>query len=117
MLTQLFRGGKFSVSANQYNLPVSAISFGSLKCLSNGTYYLDSIIYQSALYSRRNQDGSTCLIISTDNGTYRKGFFNITKYDLTNGVFAGIFDFTIYNTSSGCNDTIKITNGRFDIKL
>ena len=38
----------------------------------------------------------------------------VTKYDVASRVFAGNFEFTLIKT--GC-DTVRITHGRFDIKL
>ncbi len=55
-----------------------------------------------------------CYITSSDS-IYRKGDLKITKYDLQNGILSGEFDCIIYAPS--CNDTVRITNGRFDKKL
>ena len=38
---------------------------------------------------------------------------NLTRYDLTNRIISGTFEFTLAKP----NDTIKVTNGRFDKKL
>lgn len=40
-------------------------------------------------------------------------FVNITKFDTQNQIIAGTFEFTLYK--SGC-DTVRITQGRFDVK-
>ena len=48
---------------------------------------------------------------------FRSGAFNLTKYDLANGIFAGTFEFKLFNPTSNCGDTFRITNGRFDMKL
>ena len=42
------------------------------------------------------------------------GKVNFTRYDLSNGIFSGTFNFTL--TKPGC-ETITITEGRFDKKL
>lgn len=41
------------------------------------------------------------------------GFFDIQKIDKTNNIFSGQFELVIQK--NGC-DTVKITNGRFDMK-
>ena len=40
-------------------------------------------------------------------------FVNITKFDTQNRIIAGTFEFTLYKP--GC-DTVRITQGRFDVK-
>lgn len=55
-----------------------------------------------------------CYIGSNDS-VFRKGNLKITKYDLQNNILSGEFDCVIY--ASGCTDTVRITNGRFDKKL
>jgi hypothetical protein len=46
---------------------------------------------------------------------YRNGTLKITRYDLQNGIFSGEFECKIYHPDF--NDTLRITNGRFDKKL
>jgi hypothetical protein len=58
---------------------------------------------------------STCSIDYYDTTAYRSGSLTITKIDTTNGVIiSGTFNATLYK--SGC-DTIRITDGRFDLSL
>jgi hypothetical protein len=45
---------------------------------------------------------------------YRKGTLTIIRLDLTKGIIAGTFEFTL--AKPGC-DTIRVTNGRFNKKL
>lgn len=53
------------------------------------------------------------MIDSTKN-FYRQDNLNFTKIDLSAGIIAGTFDCTIHQT--GC-DTLRITEGRFDLKF
>ena len=53
-----------------------------------------------------------CNYIYFDTTVYRRGSIQITKFNLP--VISGTFDFVMCKT--GC-DTIKITQGRFDIKF
>ena len=109
-----FQGGRFSISGHQYNNLQSRISFGATTCSSSGIFDI-SLPICGLDYNRFESNINTCEFSSSDTGTYRMGYFNITRYDLVNGVFSGTFDFKI--KSNNCGDTIKITNGRFDIKL
>ncbi|POY34660.1 hypothetical protein C3K47_19115 [Solitalea longa] len=49
-----------------------------------------------------------------DEGTYKKGDLVISKLDRTKRIISGTFNATL--SKEGCGDTIKITNGRFDLK-
>jgi hypothetical protein len=42
------------------------------------------------------------------------GNLNITRYDYSNGIISGTFDFNAVNKDDS-NDIIEITEGRFDI--
>ena len=109
-----FQGGRFSITGHQYNNYQSKLNFGSSNCTSGGSFDIS----QSANgigYTRFLNNINTCEFSSFDAGTFRKGIFIITRYDLANGIFSGTFDFTI--KSQACGDTIRITNGRFDVKL
>ncbi|MEI6509304.1 MAG: DUF6252 family protein, partial [Bacteroidota bacterium] len=43
----------------------------------------------------------------------KKGYIHYLRVDYNQGVFSGIFEFDTYSTNK--NDTIHITDGRFDI--
>jgi len=60
-------------------------------------------------------NSNNCNFIS-DPSNYKNGYLKITKYDLSNGIVSGEFEFTLYDSTIGC-DTIKITQGRFDKRL
>jgi hypothetical protein len=47
------------------------------------------------------------------NATILNASLNLTRYDLQSGIVSGTFEFTLAKP----NDTIKVTNGRFDKKL
>lgn len=109
-----FQGGAFYVTGHQYKNFQTKISFGSGGC-TNGGFFDIALPFQALDYNRFNNSVNTCEFSSSDIGTYRRGFFNILRYDLTSGIFSGTFEFTI--KSQSCGDSIKITNGRFDVKL
>ena len=41
------------------------------------------------------------------------GWIEISKYDINKSIVSATFEFTAYN--SNCADTLKVTEGRFDI--
>lgn len=109
-----FQGGRFSITGHQYNNFQNQVGFGATKC-TNAGYFDISLPINTLGYNRFLNNVNTCEFSSFDAGTYRRGFFNISKYDLTNGIFSGTFEFTI--KSQACGDTIRITDGIFDVKL
>ena len=44
------------------------------------------------------------------------GTITITRFDYFNGIYSGIFSFTLYNNDNP-TETINITDGRFDINV
>jgi len=111
-----FQGGRFSITGHQYNIPGSDISVGSTNCTSAGLFNLSNSANVAGYY-KTILGSMPCQISSTDAGTFKTGFLSITKYDLNTGIFSGTFEFKLYNSQSVCGDTIKITNGRFDVKI
>jgi hypothetical protein len=111
-----FQGGRFSVSGNKYKEPNQFISIGSAKCTSLGLFNLDSSYNGLQFY--RNVNGSSYVnYSSSDSGIYKKGFISITRYDLSTGIFSGTFEGKLFKPNGSYGDTIRITNGRFDVKL
>ena len=55
-----------------------------------------------------------CDYFSRDLITFSSGRMTISKLDKVNRIFAGTFDAILYKIN--CGDTIKITEGRFDMK-
>ena len=109
--------GLFQVIANQYNEGAgNFITVGTYGCRNSGVFRFgqDSIFAQ---YSKAIAGSNWCQIASTTAGSYKTGYLNITYYNQSNGIYSGIFEFTLYDSNNTCNDTLKITNGRFDVKL
>lgn len=111
-----FQGGRFSITGHQYHIPGSDISIGSATCTSDGIFNLSSSS-NLASYYQTILGSLPCQLSTTDAGIFKTGFLNISKYDLTTGIFSGTFEFKLYNSQSSCGDTIRITDGRFDVKL
>ena len=62
-------------------------------------------------YSKRN----FCTMESYDGVTISNGSLSISKLDLNNQIVSGTYEVTLVNKL--CTDTVRITNGRFDIKF
>jgi hypothetical protein len=59
---------------------------------------------------------STCTYDTfNDSMVYKTGELVLSKYDKVNRIISGTFVATFFK--SGCGDTIKITNGRFDMQF
>lgn len=111
-----FQGGRFSITGHKYNEPNQYISIGSFKCTSSGFFDFDSSYNGIQFY--RNRSGSNYVDYSTnDIGIFKKGFINITNYNLSTSIFSGTFEGKLFKVNGSYGDTIKITHGRFDVKL
>jgi hypothetical protein len=61
-------------------------------------------------YAVKDNNGNYSTFVT--NSSY-SGWINV-KHILPGGIYAGTFEFTAYNIQTG--DTVKITDGRFDVK-
>ena len=106
----------FGISAGQYKGVRSNISFGTSKILQIGEYVFDFANIDNEIffdYRKLILGGSNVeYSIPYESLTYRKGKFIITKLD---NIVAGTFEIELCKSNS--TDTIKITNGRFDMKF
>jgi len=91
-------GIKSSFGFNSFNINVADI------------YNLDTA--QTFPFYRQDINSAVCYFTSSNNN-YHKGILKITRYDLTNRIISGEFNFKLYDSSISC-DTIRITQGRFD---
>jgi len=92
-----------------------SFSIGGVPINSIGTTEISSVSNTRVNYAVISQTDVTCDMYQ-DAALFRKGFISITRYDLVNNIISGKFEVTIFKPNSGC-DTIKITNGRFDLKF
>ena len=87
------------------------IGFSSDSIRATGTYFFKKAGRHQAGVENR---ATICRYYSQDAGVYCKGYFAITRLDLSAGIISGTFAFTLHRP--GC-DTVCVTNGRFDRKL
>ena len=69
---------------------------------------------KTSLYRCRFYMNLDCYLLSIENETQSTGSITILKLDRTNRIVAGSFNAMLHKI--GC-DSIKITNGRFDLKF
>ena len=76
-----------------------------------GTFHFsDTAHTEVVFYGRKN----SCEYRSRSSTTFNTGNITITRFDLKNQIISGTFEFSL--AKPGC-DTIKVTQGRFDMKI
>jgi hypothetical protein len=109
-----YHGGTFNITTyrqlSQDDKQTFGIATDSFQAV--GTFFLN---HNSNLKVGFDDRIKSCTITPFDTSIYREGKLVITKFDKINQIISGTFDFKLFN--SNCGDTIKITNGRFDMKF
>ena len=102
-------GGQFGISAANFN---QTISIGIDSCISakKYVYYVDPNHPIRFAYRLNTYDALSVF----DTLVIASGYLNMSRFDLTSGIFSGTFEFTL---SKQGHETINVTNGRFDAKL
>ena len=109
-----FRGGTFNLGAYRYfgdgesDVQYITIYGDSISTLASSE--LRNPERQSAIF----RDGSTRCYYDRDTSVYRRGILNITRLDLEQAIISGTFEFTL--AKPNC-DTIRVTEGRFDMEI
>ncbi|MFC4263684.1 hypothetical protein ACFOWM_12385 [Ferruginibacter yonginensis] len=94
-------------------LKTSSLSFSCFNIFSSDIFILPfSDIFPNYI---DDINSNVCYFVSSQNN-FRKGSLKITRYDLTNKIISGTFEFTLFDSTISC-DTIHITQGRFDKKF
>ncbi len=110
-----YRNGTFNISGVRYDKSEGDKFTGFSMAIDNffsvGTYSLNVIDGRGSQYSDFNRN---CIYYHQDTLFGHKSLLTITKFDTQNRIIAGIFEFSL--AKPGC-DTIRITEGRFDIKF
>ena len=74
-----------------------------------GIYKLNDLKVGSATF-----DYSIKCNYNRDSSVYRNGILDVTKFDLLSKIISGTFEFSLVRSSC---DTLKVTQGRFDMKF
>ncbi len=117
-----FKGGGTSIEANRYRKgeidQTLALGVDSVAKYGTGSYRLQCVInppYPTGGVGNFQDHIRGCEYYCNRDGTVLlEGNCKLTKLDLANKIVSGTFAFTL--AKLGC-DTIKITDGRFDMKL
>lgn len=92
-----------------------SINIGIDSCITIGKYFFETNNINKRLGFNNYKNSTNCITsFNLDFGTLIEGYLEITKFDLSNNIISGVFEFTLSKPSC---ETIKITNGRFDAKL
>ncbi|TPE45273.1 DUF6252 family protein [Pontibacter mangrovi] len=103
-----YQGGDLNIIAYKHETD-EYLSLFMTQLDHEGTYSLNNPEMGAAGFA-----SAACDYRNNNSEISRTGKLEITKLDLTNGIIAGTFEFTL--AKPGC-DTIRVTEGRFDKKL
>lgn len=104
-------------------LPLSfSITFGERNSDNSSTRFSISTKQNQGITSIGNKSDSVVINFRKNDGSlyYNYNYYNklekfeVTKLDATNKMISGIFDATLYKSVT---DSVKITEGRFDLKF
>lgn len=109
-----YHNGTFNINGSRYDKSEGDKFTGFVIAIDNfstaGNYELNT----SGRITGYSDYNKNCIYYREDTIPGSKNFINITTFNLQQGIIAGTFQFSL--AKSGC-DTIRITEGRFDIKL
>lgn len=98
-----------------YDIAIASDSIKNIENYPMGKFQRAKFVIQK---SKRDLSINYCLANgNTIAETSVIGYIKVTRYDLTNRIFSGEFEFTFSNNDCGIGNPISITNGRFDYKL
>ena len=110
-----YKNGIFNIAA--YRIVTNAnrqdISIGVSDSLNFMNIPITLQLTQKSLFGIYFSNNN-CDFFSTDSIVYDQGFLTITKLDRINRIISGNFNVTLFQ--KGC-DTVKISDGRFDMKF
>jgi hypothetical protein len=115
-LTSSYDNVAFKVTAKKkiHDNIYQSISFQIIALADTGNYYLDSnsSVGSAGVYT------NVLISCSYFTDTTQVGVVKILKFDIPNKIISGTFEMTLYKSWNNTDcDTIKITEGRFDVKF
>jgi hypothetical protein len=90
-------------------------SMNARDCRGPGEYVFDTSGATTRLSSYHSVTRPGCQYYSEQTGNYQKGILRVTRYDIPKRILAGTFWLDLYKP--GCGDTVRIREGRFDIRF
>jgi len=112
-----FNNGVFGIAAYKAVLGMpntQGIGIGVKDSLNNLNFPKTFTFSRTSLFRASADKDVSCMLLSVDLNTSSTGELTISKLDRQNRIIAGRFNFTLHQ--NGC-DTLKVTNGRFDMKF
>jgi hypothetical protein len=110
--TAVYQQGILQIGGHLYN-PTQVIGVSLIENgfpIQPGSYSLTELPQNTADVSIWGKDNNPCIY---DEKNTLSGVLTVTRIDMVSYIVSGIFEFS--TVTSGC-DTLKITNGRFDLK-
>ena len=92
----------------------SSFGIGIIDSLNLLSLPLKRTLFRTSIFRAGFSKIDSCVLFSHYDSVWSRGELTINKLDKIQRIVSGIFEFTLYE--SDC-DTIKITNGRFDMKF
>ncbi len=110
----MYMGGVFNISC--YNRQSGSSNRQLLGFFADSVQQTQKLVFGRKDFGVEFYDNFkiNCNFSSRDSMVISEGYCEITKIDKANGIFSGVFEFTLKKTN--CT-TVKITQGRFDLKF
>ena len=110
-----YNNGVFSIRAYRYDSITKKQEYFGIGMRDSLNYYTPpfSLALTNKGLNRFYFSDDFCTMFSSDTDAYSAGKLTISKLDKINKIIAGTFNATLYKP--GCADTIRITDGRFDM--
>lgn len=113
-----FNDGSFGVTFfNISNDKRVDFTIGSDSIRSTGYYEITNTTRAGVFFAVKSPPTIPICSFLSHSSPSSIGFLKVTRYDLTNRIFSGEFEFHFVNPDCGLGDTIHITQGRFDKKI
>jgi hypothetical protein len=112
-----FNGGDIDIRTYRITDVDEGFSISAFPVRSTGVTEINQTSTTLVVYDKYDLNSNPICPLYQDSMMYRKGYLKITNYDLQKGIVSGEFEVKIFKPSSGCSDTLRITNGRFDYKF
>ncbi len=109
-----YMNGEISLNAKKYdngsNTNFTSFVIAKNNITTTGLYKLNVDPNAIAKFAKSENN---CFYHWTDTLSNHNAYLNVTKFDKLNHIIAGTFEFAL--TTAGC-ETVRITQGRFDMK-
>ena len=111
-----YNNGILSISSYRSNAnTIEYFAIGVKDSLNFITSFPVNMLLRNGTLGNSRFSNGSCSIDYNNTSVYRDGNLRISKLDKIAKIISGTFNVTLYK--NGCTDTIRITEGRFDMKF